>query len=252
VPGSNRTVDGDGPYLFGDQVDSDPWVAFHGTSSVFEAEIDSTGLNSNRALFSRTEIAAVVDIFGRIDWAGEHLGGFVVLKPWSLGFDRASGEMPPLYLAESSHRAALYATRDFSGGEAARALRYAFQDLRRYADGSAGEGTALDREWVGSQIERLGSTEKTALGLLENHLHGVVYAIRLTPDDVPYLEYNSSMGIVAASVIPPEKLFAKAVVPADWRHPWITDRRRVERLREAGLITAIGERRRATQKPGLN
>jgi hypothetical protein len=252
MPVTSRTVDGDGPHLFGDQIDFDPWVAFHGTSSAFEAQIDSVGLNSNRALFSKDEIAAVVSVFDRVQWAGEHLGGLVVLKPWSLGFDRAPGERPRLYLAESSHRASLYATRDFCGGEAARALRYAFQDLRRYADGSAGDGTALDREWVASQIERLGSTEKAAFGPLENHLHGVVYAIRLTPVDVPYLEYNSSMGIIAASVIPPEKLFAKAVVPAGWQHAWITDRRRVERLREVGLITAIGERRRAAQKPGLN
>src|SRR5947207_4917055 len=37
-----------------------------------------------------------------------------------------------IFLAETSIRAALYASREWAGGETARALRYAFKDLRSY------------------------------------------------------------------------------------------------------------------------
>jgi len=237
-----RTIDTAGPNLFGDGIDSDPWVAFHGTSSSLESNIDSEGLDSSHARFSRTELAAVVAIFDRLDWAGEHLGGFPVLKPWSLGFDRSNGERPPLYLAESSHRAALYATQEFAGGEAARALRYAFHDLRRYSEGFIGEGTADERYWVRSQLEALSSTECAARQFSEHHAYGVVYAFRLQPSDLPQLTYSTSMGIIASSGLTPDRCLAKLLVPRDWEHLPMTDRRRLERQSEEGLITSIRQR----------
>jgi hypothetical protein len=228
-----------GPDLFDETLDRDPWIAFHGTTNAFEAEIDLFGLNANRCRFTRAEIADVVALFDGVGWAGEQVGGFAVLKPWSLGFDRSSSEYPRLYLAESSYRASLYATQDFSGGETARALRYAFQDLGRYADGLVGDGTADQRQWVRHKLEDLSSVERTAKDLYRNHDYGVVYAVRMTADDLPHLEYSSSMGVIASIALSPNRLLAKAAIPKDWRRATVTDWRRINRGSEEGLIAEV-------------
>jgi hypothetical protein len=228
-----------GPDLFDETLDGDPWIAFHGTTNTFESEIDRFGLNANRCRFTRVEIADVVALFEGVGWAGEQGGGFAVLKPFSLDFDRSSSEHPRLCLAESSYRASLYATQDFSGGEAARALRYSFQDLGRYADGLVGNGTADQRQWVRHKLEDLSSVERTAKHLYQNHEYGVVYAVRMTADDLPHLKYDSSMGVIASMALSPDRLLAKVAIPKDWRRAMVTDWRRINRGSEEGLIAEV-------------
>jgi len=110
-----------------------------------------------------------------------------------------------IFLAETSIRAALYASREWAGGETARALRYAFKDLRSYLtsedvdrehyarqedvcidlltrEGLPSPVIRVNLAWLREAVARLASLEVRCQGLLEAYTHGVIYAIRLTPD----------------------------------------------------------------------
>lgn len=108
------------------------WIAYHGTSSVFEQDIDETGLQWDANTASKAEVKSVVDIFEKMSWAGNHQGGLSVLRAYSLNHDFANPDTKPIFLAESSVRALTFATHDFAGGETARALRFCFEDLHQY------------------------------------------------------------------------------------------------------------------------
>jgi hypothetical protein len=80
---------------------------------------------------TRAELESVISIFDQMCWNCESWGGYAVLKPWSVGFDFDDEGSRKVFLAESSFRAALYASADFAGGEAMRAVPHCFADLKR-------------------------------------------------------------------------------------------------------------------------
>lgn len=118
--------------LFPNELCDDLWVAYHGTSGIFEQEIDKNGLRWSPQIASRAEVGAIVGIFEKISWAGQSAGGLPVLKPFTLGHDFGDSDVKPIFLAESSLGALTFATHEFAGGETARALRFCFRDLHQY------------------------------------------------------------------------------------------------------------------------
>lgn len=120
--------------LFPDVISKDDWIVYHGTSSLYEFEIDSSGFRPSSHIAGKEEVQAVVSVYERMNWAGAHGGGFPVLKAFSLEHDLADPRGKHVYFAESSCRASLYAMRDFAGGECARALRHALRDLQEYLE----------------------------------------------------------------------------------------------------------------------
>ena len=119
--------------LFSLEIENDPWVLYHGSSNLAEARIATEGLKWRPALYTQSDIKAVCSIFEKLGWAGVHGGGYAALKPFSLSHDFAGSSTKPIFLAATSHRAALYASKDFCGGEAVRALHYAIGDLAELA-----------------------------------------------------------------------------------------------------------------------
>src|SRR5262249_20112779 len=105
--------------LFPDSIEDDPWILFHGTGAFFEKKIETEGLCASQHPVDRSGVQQVVSIYKRIRWAGSG-GGSAVLEPFSLNHDFKRPKKP-LFFAESSERASTFATRDFSGGEVARA-----------------------------------------------------------------------------------------------------------------------------------
>lgn len=225
--------------LFGPDIDLNPWIAFHGTSGGLMGDIERFGLDSNRVILSKSQISDVVAIFDEIKWYGIHGGGFSVLKNFSLNHDRSISEKPPIYLAESSHRAGLYATADFAGGECARALRHAFHDLHEFVDGATGEGSETDRRKVAQKLTELTEIEALANSFSEKHEHGVIYAVQFCADDLPHLKLAGGMGIKSFRTIGTDRFIAKLIVPVDWQHRHQHDRRRTQRVMEDGLIRAL-------------
>ena len=116
--------------FFPPEISDDPWIVYHGTSSVSEAAIESNGLSWQPGTYSREEVAAVCNVYRSMNWAGLGTGGFGVLHSFTSG-DFRLGTRKPIYLAETSLRSATFALRDFAGGETSRGLRIALHELRQ-------------------------------------------------------------------------------------------------------------------------
>jgi hypothetical protein len=73
--------------LFSDDIDTDPWVMFHGTSGFNAEAIEREGLTFQRGFVTQDHIKRVTHIYEVMKWSGESGGGYPVLKPFSLDHD---------------------------------------------------------------------------------------------------------------------------------------------------------------------
>jgi hypothetical protein len=163
------------------------------------------------------------------------------LKPFSFDHDLAD-DSDRIFFAETAVRALRYATRDFAGGEKLRALRLALRDLAGLLDDPRVQGDYLrsleceqrsllevnahpaalerarprpiDLPWLVQQLAELADLRRHAEEVFEQHDHGVVYAVRLAPEDLGALLWHPAMGIEATAPIPATRLVAKVIVPA--------------------------------------
>lgn len=110
----------------------DPNVLYHGSSSIYEQAIECDGLLPGASLFSLAELKAVVGLFHTIRWSGSSLASLAVLEPFSIQHDYSERIGKPVFFAETGHRACLYASYDWAGGEVARAVRYCMRELWSY------------------------------------------------------------------------------------------------------------------------
>jgi hypothetical protein len=253
--------------LFSDEIDSDPWVMFHGTSGFNAGSIERNGFAFRAELISRHQIQRVANVYERMKWAGENGGGYSILKPFSLNHDFGS-EGGLLFFAETSLRALLYATRDFSGGEKLRALRIAFRDLDSYLSEEdvrrrhqewmrenfrrlnslnahpsmidAARPVEVDLNWLRNEVAGLKIVHRIAELAYQRHDHGVVYALRMTPNTLESFQWNNSMGIESVTAIPPTKIIAKVIVPPEYKQNLLVDTdEEYLRRQNLGLIPAI-------------
>lgn len=222
--------------LFPTAIEDDPWMLFHGTSGSNEAEIESHGLAWTPTTYSREEVAGVCSVFGELNWAGFSHGGYAVLKPFSLDHDFAHGSMKPIYLAETSFRAVTFASQDFAGGETARALRYAMNDLTRLLSFATLQTQPTDAErrslsdlksfsvdWLRIKINDLTEVQRRAGLKYDKHTHGVVYCVRCDESLVSQLCWHRPMGVKALGTISTRQLAAKVVIPTNCKKPLTFD-----------------------------
>ena len=144
-------------------------------------------------------------------------------------------------MAESSVRAALYATQSYAGGEAMRAVRFCLTDLERYiADPEVrrrhrrkqmAQGTVPFKQpklvWVKEQLSALEHVAKRCRDIENEHPFGIIYALRFTPADRKVLRYSGSMGLISSAAITPDRLIARIRVPADLQYEACGDMRRL-------------------------
>lgn len=208
--------------LFEDSVEDDLWIAYHGTSSVSGEEIERRGFEW-RPTFSRNDVEQVVTLFEHMAWAGKRPAGLAVLRPFTLQHDFDRADSKPVFFAETSLRAARFATRDFAGGETARALRACELDLRDYlvdpgiwrpcsllATKPACQPSQTD---VQARFEALEPILARARQCLETFTGGIVYAVRFRPDDLPSLRYSKTMGLKLHRRLSGERIASKASIP---------------------------------------
>lgn len=223
--------------LFPDEIDTDEWVIFHGTSGFNSKSIERNGFDPMGVVVSFDQIRRVVALFKRLNWSGDDQGGYPVLSAFSLNHDFQDSDRNLLYFAETSMRALLYATRNFSGGEKLRSLRRAFGDLHSYLNDpnvreqhrklleasynemhlmgfDAPLPEEVDLVSLREDLADLSDVRRIADDALLRHDHGVVYAIRILQDDVKNLRLNPAMGIEATARIFPERIVGKVIVPA--------------------------------------
>jgi hypothetical protein len=229
----------DNTQLFPDDICLDPYVVYHGTSSIHETQIDIEGLHWTPGLVSKEHVLRLTRVFEEMTWCGVTGGGYPVLEGFAR-YDFRSGSQKPIFLAESSYRAMLYAGADWCGGETARATRLALTDLREYLNsesvrtahreevqresdalrerGAASQMSAsVDLAWLRRQIDEFAELSAHLDSLHRQHSHGVVYAVRFERDQTASVRAHPSMGLEVKSVSATQ-LIAKVRVPAEWQY----------------------------------
>lgn len=223
--------------VFDESIEGDPWVLYHGTSNLAESSVIADGLAWRPTIYSRAEVVELCSVFKRLGWAGSHLGGYAVLHPFSLSHDFGADHGKPIFLAETAHRAALFATRDFAGGETARAIYYAIADLRRLAaeelaqqeflkhlsrnrseHAAAEAAELLGTGWLEDQLTQLSALGERVLRAREAYTHGLVFAIRFDPPSLQSLCLHSTMGVRASRPIRPNEIVAVATIAPSYEH----------------------------------
>lgn len=252
--------------LFPDDIEDDPWVLFHGTSSSFAPRIEAEGLRRGQETVGRTTIEHIVNIFERLSMNPDDVGfgAYNVLKQYA-GFDYGvtKGEpgLSPLYLAASSGKAATYASDDFLGGEKLRGVRKSLEVLDRVLHDE--EGTSTYREyfgvpsytfgepdfatadealnWLRVEWDRLAAVREAVAQQRRADLCGVVYALQVPPADVSGFSIHRFMGIIVERDIPLEWLIGVVRIPRDQDvgRGW-EDSRQIWWPREDGVLLAIG------------
>lgn len=233
--------------MFPKELWDDCFVFFHGTSDSRAACIEASGFAWNPDLISQNDVAQLIGVYERMNWCGVRGGGLAILSSYSHGHDFRDGAESPVYFAESDSRAILYASRDFAGGEKARAARIAISELKDYLTNQqvrdehsrmmaqkAASGDCLrfnplthaieqyewkpvDLEWLGGELKKLEDLRLRCVSCFDQFRHGVIYAVRFEPMDFLNMEYSGSMGLKLKGTLPPERIAARIDVPSDYQ-----------------------------------
>jgi hypothetical protein len=252
-----------------DSVENDPWVIFHGTSGFSSEAIEKHGFQFSSSAVPLNALQRVASIFGRIKWSGDNYGGYPVLKGFSLDYDYSSNVDSPVFFAETSQRALLYATEDFAGGEKLRALRIAFADLDAYTSDSelqtrhrnkmlktfaqltrmnasaetltAARPVDIDLDFLRQEVVAVEDVRKLAECAWTKFDYGVVYAVRVTIDDIDKL-CCSFMGIEARTLIQPTRIIEKVIIPSGTDiNCWLGDGLDLLNRLDSGLLLALAQ-----------
>ena len=262
--------DAAGPnHPFPEEIQSDPLVLYHGTSSSNESEIETNGLLPGKSLFEVKDLVAIVELFEEMDWAGINSGSLGTLKPFSVEHDFAHAGGKPLFLAESARRASGYASLDYAGGEIARSVRNCFDDLWAYLDdASVRDGHMREVQEAVAYCKRLGAAPhpvpvitmdeiRARLVALDGvrslackaeaaHAYGVVYAVMLDAADLAAAKISWSMGVMCTDPIPLVKIVGKTLIPNAYVHDYVRSRPGeyvVERMEQWNSVLALDKSR---------
>jgi hypothetical protein len=185
---------------FPNYISEDPNVLYHGTSSLYEQSIENTGLCVNTSTFTKEEIEEVCTLFDCVKWPNKRFWSESNLRNYTLNHDFKNPDLKPLYLAECSERASLYASIEFAGGEIARAVRNTFKDLEKLINDPqelVKEKEAIERDTLYTgrtvldydlsldilqlKLKELKSYKEKAAISLENFQYGLIYAVKFSP-----------------------------------------------------------------------
>ena len=149
-------------------------------------------------------------------------------------------------MAEGAKYALGYAELEFAGGEIVRSIRYAFEDLRSYIEDPSVRAAHLaedeaermhlrrlgaverkplpnfDPDILQSALNEMAHVEKAAVEALTGFTHGVVYAVRIEPQDLAGMKSGGKMGIKCFQPLIPNRLVAKMRVPKGYSHDLMT------------------------------
>ncbi len=222
--------------IFPEEIESDSWVQYHGTSSSFERAIDREGLRWKPAIASREDIECVVRIFGSMNWYGES-GALSDLTAYSLRRLRPEGENA-VYFRETPWRCLGYAMRDWAGGETVYALWRCFIELQTYLRSQATRKEHMvyqitqmrqnfdpdyprervievDLQWLRNQLATLQPLKRRCRRPYLAHKYGVIYAVKFTTADFAKLKCVSTAGQSFAGELDAKRLHAKARIYGD-------------------------------------
>jgi hypothetical protein len=169
-----------------------------------------------------------------MNWQGSSGASLGVLTAftWSRTMELA---IRPVYLSDYPEGCLLYSTKEFAGGETARAIRYAMQELSDYltddhvrqehyniqqseykdlASKSAKTTPVIkvNLDWLRAKLTALERLRYKATSLKDQYQCGVVYAVRLSTVDLPRLADGNLQGFQYFGTIPADRIAAKVRV----------------------------------------
>jgi hypothetical protein len=242
------------------EVQTDQWLLFHGSSNIYEDSISKNGLRPEQSQFEIEDLQKVESLYERLHWSGTHMGGFGVLKPYSIMHDYGHQKGKPLYLAESAQRASLYSTKDFAGGEICRALHYCLVDLSKYINEEyvrEEHAIQLERQpeqyrversaipklkWVAHEVEKLSEIKNKVESIRNSYDYGLIYVLRLDVEKLSEIQGHRSMGIKSFRSISQVEVVDKYIFPASFQEPFGEDEKRFNAAFEPGIVKTIMER----------
>jgi hypothetical protein len=215
------------------EIEDDPWVVYHGTSSVSEESIErlgfrcgSTGLNHGTLL--------CLTIVKTIGWEDVPRGA--ALQAYT--FPRInSGSLSPFFCAFFPQRAIAFTCRQYAGGETAYTLREAITGLERLASETpdwfdkrfeeqsnlctsrARRGIPthtpvykVNVEWFQCKMRVLLPQLCELREIYDQHKYGVIYAIKLDRADAKIACNGDLRGLEVFGEVSPSKCVAKLIV----------------------------------------
>jgi hypothetical protein len=223
--------------VFGDDIEADPWVLYHGTSNVAEDGLLSNGLAWKAGPYTKEDVRRVCAIYNRLGWAGFKSSGFPVLQPFSLDHDFGGNAAKPLFLAPTAYRATCFATRDFAGGETVRALHYALEELhalladgeaqRLYLDSLSSKSSGpnpndavrlLQEGWLEQELSATTALRERVRHVRAVYSYGLVVAVKLHSASLQGLCFHQTMGVRAMRLVGADEVVAVAVIPPMYEH----------------------------------
>lgn len=143
----------------------------------------------------------VRDAFEKLGWYGSADSGYIILRSYSR--ERHRGDRQCVYCCSSPNASLLFSTRGFAGGETARQMRKALRQLERLVstpdlrDGVrrrlAADPHARGRDpddvlaSVSILLTELAPLRDKLERLVADHKYGVVYAVQLLREHLPFL-----------------------------------------------------------------
>jgi hypothetical protein len=191
---------------------TDGWVAYHGTCSIAEASIERNGFAWKDDTYSLADIEAVANVFRQLSWEGESGDGFAVLASFSTSDFRhlPGSNRKPIFFSATSKRSLLYASREWAGGETARALRLAFRDLHDFLTSHVFRREMLWQAWqqAAGSIDRDELPEDCRPDSVEaitfdHYYRLLLYCLRRNPNSGP--------------------LFVRGTAPVKFTEQWLAD-----------------------------
>jgi hypothetical protein len=216
---------------FPPEIENDPWVVYHGTSSVFEEKIEQSGIQCG-SLHLNDAILRCATLIKTTEWYEDNATASLV----AFSFPRIISA-PHFYCALFPQRASLYTRRMFAGGESAYFLRRIipklvetsknnleffdsrFKKLMDNCIKKARRGMPthdkvlkVNIEWFKKSVDELNASLPKLLEIERQHRYGVIYAIKLDPEDVAAARYFHNDGFRVYKPIPHSKCIAKLII----------------------------------------
>lgn len=220
------------PALLPRELENDPSIWFHGTTSVSEEAIDTDGFSGRIHPTIRQDVEAMVKVFKSMNWLGGETGAVSNLTAYSLPRMNPEGRTGT-YFRESPFRCVAYTGQAWSGGETIWSLGECFNYLRQYlADEQIREEhlaeqitsfkeayeedswekppvIRVDLDWLRRQLEILEPVVKRCCASSIERTHGVIYAVQMTPEDFPWLDHGHAPGLSCRKALGPDRIIAK-------------------------------------------
>ncbi len=219
---------------FDPAIEDDPWIVYHATSSVFEANIDSDGLCPASSIKFDEAIRLACSFFINTDFTGSAGSNCGYLELVGLGLPRIHGKSPPhLYFSLYPQRSPTYLMPDFCGGELMGGLARAIPAICQFAHDSdaidmhfeqlqdlcirevrAGCAPSVrvvrvNKDWARSVADQLAVFNIDLAAMRTAHSHGVLYAVQVNRELLVDAKYSSMDGLRICKEISPLQIVAK-------------------------------------------